>query len=508
MMKQLWARLRVSLSWKLLAVVLLSLGSGILTFALLIPLLRTQINQEKARLHTLRRTYQHVDAALHALPLQPLADAGARRALVTHLQTLLRTDSGSQYLTQAVYLTDLDGRCWYDSAPNQPTSRPNLRAALRLKLQPTNIIEPEQDSLLFFPVRFTDASGYLLVGTSYPTHFGQALDRYYWKLGAAYAVAALVFCGMFLLLQRPRVRYLRQLARQVQELPASQFTGQVTEAGRDELGAVAHSINDMARQLARRIAEDRRNEQARYELITSLSHDLKSPLTSILGYLDLLQTHPGLRSDDTSQHYVLTAHRNARLLHARINRLFEYSQLSTLSEAELLHPVDTNVATLLRQMAGDFMPLFERRGIAIDLTIEADPVMLCIDHHYWVRALENLFENAVRYAAPDSVFTVHLTRQSNQVVLLLANETEREATAEAERLFDRFYRGEAARRSEGSGLGLAITRRILELHHSTIRGRTRVGTKNNAKEIRPAVLPSWRGCATGAFRRRQCLRAS
>ncbi|RSK39544.1 sensor histidine kinase [Hymenobacter perfusus] len=85
-----------------------------------------------------------------------------------------------------------------------------------------------------------------------------------------------------------------------------------------------------------------------------------------------------------------------------------------------------------------------------------------------MRALENLFDNAVRYAAPDSVFSVCLTQLPDKVQLVLANQTEQVSEADAERLFDRFYRGEAARRSEGSGLGLAITRRILELHHSTI----------------------------------------
>ncbi|RSK39543.1 sensor histidine kinase [Hymenobacter perfusus] len=140
---------------------------------------------------------------------------------------------------------------------------------------------------------------------------------------------------------------------------------------------MARSINEMARQLARRMAEERQNEQARYELITSLSHDLKSPLTSILGYLDLLQTPSGL-TGDTPQHYVATAHRKALLLNSRINRLFEYSQLSTLSERGLLQMVPT----LLRQLAGDFVPLFERRGITVELTCTPATVLLPIDHHY------------------------------------------------------------------------------------------------------------------------------
>jgi signal transduction histidine kinase len=455
-----WARMRVSLSWKLLAVVLLSLGSGTLVFVLHLPLLHRQMQGQLQHLRDEQQTYRRVAGALQQVPPARQADRQAQRRLVARVRQLLPGTTATD-----VYLVDMYGRQLY---PAEPARQLDLQRELRRKLQPNNVIVPEHDSLLFFPVQFTDAGGYLLVQTPYPQYFQQFLDTYLWQVWAVGGLSALVFCGVFLLLQRPRIRYLRQLARQVQEMADNRFEGQVTEAGHDELGAVARSINEMARQLARHMAQERQNEQARYELITSLSHDLKSPLTSILGYLDLLQHHPGLHGDPTPQHYVATAHRKALLLNTRINRLFEYSQLSTLSERGLLQPVPTNVAMLLRQLAGDFTPLFERRGIRVRLVLAPDTVVLAIDHHYWVRALENLFENAVRYAAPDSEFLLHLTQQPDQVLLVLENEAERSNDTDAERLFDRFYRGEAARRSEGSGLGLAITRRILALHHSSI----------------------------------------
>lgn len=453
----------MSLSWKLFGIVLLSLISGLLTFALLLPLLRYQLNQQISQLNELRQTYQRVNAALQVLPHRPQADRASQRQLIAHLRHLMPDTK-----VETIYLVDLTGGILYQSRPTNRADHLSISRVLQHKLQPGNIFFPEPDSFLFFPIQFTDAGGYLLIRSRYPHYYQEFLDRYTWYVGSIFLCSILVFCVVLFLLQRPRILYLLQLARQVEDLAESQFKGQVTEVGQDELGALARSINEMARQLVKRMEEARLNEQARYELITSLSHDLKSPLTSILGYLELLQNHPSLPSDNTPHHYAITAYRKAELLNKRISRLFEYSQLNALSERELFQLVPTNITILLQQLSADYIPLFERRGITVQINIPANPIILPIDQHHWVRALENLFHNAVLYAAPDSLFSIYLTQQPEFLQLVLENELERELRIDAEHLFDQFYREDRARRSEGSGLGLSITRRIFELHGSKI----------------------------------------
>ena len=206
-------------------------------------------------------------------------------------------------------------------------------------------------------------------------------------------------------------------------------------------------------------AEKVRAEQFKSELITNVSHDIRTPLTSVINYVDLLKRLPlkGEASD-----YVSVLDRKADRLKVLIEDLMYASKAGSGNENVSMEPVNLN--EILGQIAGEFEGTFIERDLTLVLTEPDDAIIINADSRHLWRVLENLFSNISKYALSGTrVFTDIKPKDESNAILTLKNTSEEPLESSKDSLTEQFIRGDKARQSEGSGLGLYIAKNLVEL---------------------------------------------
>ncbi|WP_082926783.1 sensor histidine kinase [Paenibacillus tuaregi] len=282
-----------------------------------------------------------------------------------------------------------------------------------------------------------------------------------------YFIALFVF--FFLLFTRPIVRYFKAITDGLKVIADGNLDYRILLPREDELGDVASNINQMADRLESQMIRERQLEQSKMELITSISHDLRTPLTSIIGYLNLLKTH-AYDNEGEQERYIDNAFRKTEQLKKRIDDLFEYTRLTSSDVRLSLQEVD--LGSLLEQMIMEFEPVAKDQGITVFKELPHEPVIMKIDIQMMVRALDNLLMNALKFSTRPGDIRVKLAAGEDWVLWSVENFGPPIPDEAASHLFERFYKVEPSRYDKdmpsGSGLGLSITRSIVELHQGQI----------------------------------------
>ncbi|HBW38277.1 cell wall metabolism sensor histidine kinase WalK [Desulfosporosinus sp. BICA1-9] len=203
------------------------------------------------------------------------------------------------------------------------------------------------------------------------------------------------------------------------------------------------------------------------ELITNFSHDLRTPLTSILGYLALIKDRK-FETDEQFNDYVNIVYSKSEKLGGLIEDLFEYTKLTNKGVKFTRETVSLN--ELLEQLLEEHTLSFEENNLVIIKEIPQEKVFVEIDIDQTVRVFENLLLNAVKYSYKPGEIMVKILRENDDVLVIIQNKGKHIPQAELARLFDRFYRVEQSRTADkgGSGLGLAIAKGIVELQGGQI----------------------------------------
>ena len=201
-----------------------------------------------------------------------------------------------------------------------------------------------------------------------------------------------------------------------------------------------------------------KSERMKTELITNVSHDIKTPLTSIINYVDLLQKP---HSPEEGEKYLEVLDRQSQRLKKLIDDLMEMSKASTGNLAVEIGRVDA--AETVNQALGEFADKLEKAQLYPVFRQPEEPVLMLADGRLVWRVMSNLLSNAVKYALPGTRLYVDLQKLENKVILSLKNISREELNVQADELLERFVRGDVSRNTEGSGLGLNIARSLMEL---------------------------------------------
>lgn len=233
-----------------------------------------------------------------------------------------------------------------------------------------------------------------------------------------------------------------------------------TTALSGESRRMAEAVNEMGESLCKALEAIVKNERLKAELITNVSHDLKTPLTSIVNYVDLLKREN--LPDERTRQYVEVLEQKSQRLKQLTEDLVEASKISSGNiELEI---VRVELQSMLMQACGEFEERLEERGLTLVWRMEKEPVYIMADGRQLWRILENLLGNINKYARENTEVQVILRRvEDAEVLITLQNVSREKITIEADELTGRFVRGDASRSTEGSGLGLSIAQNLAEL---------------------------------------------
>ena len=234
-----------------------------------------------------------------------------------------------------------------------------------------------------------------------------------------------------------------------------------------ELKPIQEDLNAIRRQLSAREAAARETEQRKGDLVAFLAHDLKTPLTSVVGYLTLLRDDPGLTAEQRAK-FTGIALDKAQRLQELLGEFFDISKMDLDSEAGEKGPIQLSM--LLEQLADEFYPLFAEKRLTCSPQIQPHLVVLG-DPDKLARVFDNVLRNAVSYSTPGGQVDILAQAQGRSAEITIRNQGLEIPEGELSNIFEKFYRLDAARssRTGGAGLGLAIAKEIVELHGGTIR---------------------------------------
>ncbi len=214
--------------------------------------------------------------------------------------------------------------------------------------------------------------------------------------------------------------------------------------------------------------DERKIEKSKDELITNVSHDLRTPLTSIIGYLGLIEDKQ-YRSEEDILKYTHTAYEKAKQMKTLVDDLFEYTKVQQHGAPVNIMKLDLN--QLIEQLTASFELEAQHRGIEITSSVIPNPLMIEADPEKLGRVFNNLVSNAFKYGNGASYIRIDARQENDMVVVKVANDGTPIPEESLDHLFERFYRAEASRSraTGGTGLGLAIVKSIVDLHHGSVK---------------------------------------
>ncbi|KAA9241085.1 MULTISPECIES: sensor histidine kinase [Aerococcus] len=289
----------------------------------------------------------------------------------------------------------------------------------------------------------------------------------YFVLGftAFYLMAGLMIL-IWRVYRRNRTIQLGFILDELHYISKGNYNHKISTKHMNSMEPVVSSINRLVDSTVKAMEEERRIEESKDELIANMSHDIRTPLTSVIGYLGLIENKQ-IDDPEKIQEYVHIAYDKALQMQKMVEDLFEYTKIQNINTK--INTQKTNVVRLLEQLNAEFELQADEVGrrIEVDSSGQED-IWVEIDPETIVRLFSNLITNAIKYGGEGDYILLRVIPQKQRTrfeVIDDGNEISQEAL---ENLFQRFYRVDPSRTTKGSGLGLAIAQTIVNLHHGKI----------------------------------------
>lgn len=278
-----------------------------------------------------------------------------------------------------------------------------------------------------------------------------------------------VFSFIFLMMQRKTARDIETIANAVQQISEGDLTTKLDVTGEGELTEIAENISRMEKDIRDLIEKERNSEQSKTDLITNVAHDLRTPLTSIIGYLELLRKNNSI-SPEMRQKYLDIAYNKSERLQKLIEELFGFTKLSYGKVNLNIEEVD--IVKLLAQLLEESYPNFAKNGLSYDYVSNTGSQIIEADGDLLARLFDNLINNAIKYGKEGKRVKVNLRADREIVTIKIVNYGYVIPEKELPLIFDRFYRTDHSRTTQngpgGTGLGLAIVKNITDMHHGAV----------------------------------------
>ncbi|MCD8502369.1 MAG: HAMP domain-containing histidine kinase [Bacillaceae bacterium] len=268
-----------------------------------------------------------------------------------------------------------------------------------------------------------------------------------------------VFTMIFL-----RIAYLNRIIINVDEIVKGASPTDLPIKGRSVFAKLAENINTLKQGVKSSQVEQLKSERLKTELITNVSHDLRTPLTSIITYTELLKGS-NVSSDDRNA-YIEIIDRKSKRLKVLIDDLFEASKMASGNIELVKEKVD--IVQLLQQALAEYNESMQQSTLQFRITNPDKPIYVYVDGQKMWRVFDNLIANTLKYSLENTRVYLSVNQLEDSVLITFKNVTKYELGDNIDELFERFKRGDTSRQTEGSGLGLAIAKSIVDLHQGQL----------------------------------------
>lgn len=255
-----------------------------------------------------------------------------------------------------------------------------------------------------------------------------------------------------------------QLVNGSEQIVSGNFDYAIKEAGSGLIKKLAQNFNNIKNGFKASVESQVKSERLKTELITNVSHDLKTPLTSIINYVDLLKNKD--LSEEEKEGYIGVLDKKAQRLKVLIEDLFEASKMT--SGAVELNREKLDIVAMLKQTLGEFDERINNSDLTFRAKLPSEKIYLNLDGKKTWRVFENLINNALKYSQPNTRVYIELIDSMSSVKVVIKNISNYEMDFDVEEISERFKRGDKSRNTEGSGLGLAIAKSIVELQEGAM----------------------------------------
>lgn len=301
------------------------------------------------------------------------------------------------------------------------------------------------------------------------------------RYALCYAISFIVFVEIFFKLIDFTIEYIRKLRRSIQQVTSGNYGVQCEVEYDDELGSLAANINVLSKTLLAKEKEseklkekeraaldiERNAERQKNELITNVAHDLRTPLTTIVGYLELIKDDTALSKEDVHKYSGIAYEKSIRL-QEMMDDLFEFTKLDNADIK--LNKSMINLSGLIMQMTDEFYPSFKDCNITPIVDLPEENIYVQGDGQLLARVFDNLISNALKYGYHNTDLKIEVSGDEKYATVKVINHGDTIAPEDIPLLFNKFYRTDSSRNSKTgcTGLGLAITKNIVDLHHGDI----------------------------------------
>ena len=284
-------------------------------------------------------------------------------------------------------------------------------------------------------------------------------------------IALMLLIIMYLLFVLRRVRTQLALIKDaLEDIKGGNLNRRILAGENDMTKTICYDINKIAVNSQAQLIRQRQSEQAYKRLMTSLSHDVRTPLTTLIGYLDA--AHKGIVSGKDRDDYIETARRKAHDLKEYIDVLFDWFKLNSNEFAIELQTVEA--AELTRDILIDWIPIFEDKQIAYNIDIPEKPFRVRLDTDGYMRILNNLIQNVISHSRADKI-EIALTKKNHNMEITVTDNGIGIEKEDLEHIFERLYKCDKGRSEKGSGLGLSIVHQLVEKMNGTITAESTQG---------------------------------
>ena len=256
----------------------------------------------------------------------------------------------------------------------------------------------------------------------------------------------------------------------------------ILSASNELIAPLTYEINDIIVSYENRLSAFRQTDETNRQLMTSLSHDVRTPLTTLIGYLDA--AHKGSVTGKDRDDYIETARRKAHDLKEYIDVLFDWFKFNSDEFAMEINTIEAGELT--RDILIDWIPIFEDKQIEYHIDIPEQPFRVKLDTDGYMRILNNLIQNVIAHSRADKI-KISLSKQSGNMKILLVDNGTGIEKEDLKHIFERLYKCDKGRSEKGSGLGLSIVHQLVEKMNGTIMAESVPGNGTTFTLIFPLV---------------------